>query len=83
MNNILQLLMNQKFQQIPQNLVNQLEQQLKRVNPQAYQEFQQARKNKDDPNEYLNKIVGGFTPEQKQQWESMMAQFPQLQQPKK
>ena len=57
--------------------MNQLEQQLKRVNPQAYQEFQQARKNNDDPNEYLNKIVGGFTPEQQQQWNAMMGQFQQ------
>ena len=54
---------------------------MKRVNPQAYQEFQQARKNKDDPNEYLNKVVGGFSPEQKQQWDSMMGQF-MNQQPK-
>ena len=45
------------------------------MNPQAYQEFQQARKNNDDPNEYLNKVVSGFSPEQKQQWDGMMTQF--------
>ena len=57
--------------------MNQLEQQLKRVNPQAYQEFQKARQNKENPNEYLNKIVNGFTPEQQQQWNAMMGQFQQ------
>ena len=55
--------------------MSQLEQQLKAQSPQAYQEFQQARKNKEDPNEYLNKVVGGFTPEQQQQWNNMMSQF--------
>ena len=46
--------------------------QLKRVNPQAYKEFQQARKNNDDPQEYLNKITNNFSEEQKQQWQTMM-----------
>ena len=46
--------------------------QLKRVNPQAYKEFQQARKNNDDPQEYLNKITNNFNEEQKQQWQTMM-----------
>lgn len=46
---------------------------MKRVNPQAYQEFQQARKNNDNPNEYLNKVVGGFSPEKQQQWNNMMS----------
>jgi len=48
-------------------------------NPQAYNEFQQARKNNIDPNEYLNKIIGGFNPQQKQQWEQMMSQINQPQ----
>ena len=30
------------------------------------------RKNNIDPNEYLNNVVNGFTPEQKQQWQTMM-----------
>jgi hypothetical protein len=55
--------------------MNQLEQQLKARNPQAYQEFQQARKNKENPNEYLNKVVSGFSPEQQEQWNNMMGQF--------
>jgi hypothetical protein len=55
--------------------MKQLENQLKRVNPQAYNEFQQARKNNDDPKEYLNKVTNDFSPEQKQQWDSMMGQF--------
>ena len=49
-----------------------MENQLKRVNPQAYNEFQQASKNNENPNEYLNKVIGGFSPEQRQQWDSMM-----------
>lgn len=44
-------------------------------NPQVYQEFQQARKNNDDPNEYLNKIVNGFEQGKKQQWNNIMSQF--------
>lgn len=59
--------------------MSQLEAQLKRANPQAYQEFQKARENKEDPQEYLNKVVGGFNPQQKQQWDSLMGQFNQQQ----
>ena len=70
--NILQMLLNQKIQQIPNGMMRQMENQLKRVNPQAYNEFQQARKNNENPNEYLNKVIGGFSPEQRQQWDSMM-----------
>ena len=73
MNNVIQMLFNQKLQQIPKQTMNQLEQQLKARNPQAYQEFQQARKNNSNPNEYLNKVVNGFTPEKQQQWNSMMS----------
>ena len=47
--------------------------QLKRVNPQVFQEFQQARKNNDNPQEYLNKITNGFNPKQKQQWDNLMS----------
>ncbi len=46
-------------------------------NPQAFQEFQQARKNNQDPNEYLNKVIGNFSPEQRQNWDSMMMKFNQ------
>ena len=48
--------------------------------PQAYQEFLKAKNDNVDPNEYLNKIVNGFSPEKKEQWNAMMGQF---QQPKK
>ena len=71
MNNLIQMLMNQKMKQIPQGMMNKMEQQLKRVNPQAYQEFQEARKNNIDPNEYLNKITSNFSNEQQQKWNSM------------
>jgi hypothetical protein len=53
-------------------MMGQLEQQLKRLNPQAFKEYQQARKNNDDPQEYLNKVVDGFNPQQKEQWQNMM-----------
>ena len=59
------------MQQIPQGMINQLEMQLKRINPQAYNEVQQAIKNNENPNEYLNKVIGGFNPQQKQQWDNM------------
>ena len=72
MNQMIQMLLNQKIQQIPNGMMKQMESQLKRINPQAFNEFQQARKNNTNPNEYLNKIVGGFSPEKKQQWESMI-----------
>jgi hypothetical protein len=57
--------------------MKQLESQLKRANPQAYQEFQQARKNNVDPNEYLNKITNGFNEQQKQGWNQIMSSFNQ------
>ena len=77
MNNLLQMMMNNLIQQAPQKMMGQLEQQLKRVNPQAYQEFQQARKNNDDPQKYLNKVVDSFSPQQKEQWQNMMGMLQQ------
>lgn len=71
--NILQMLMNQKIQQIPNGLMKQMENQLKRVNPQMFKEYQEARQNNVNPNEYLNKIVNNFSPQVKQQWDSMMS----------
>lgn len=44
-------------------------------NPQAYKEFQQARKNNVNPQEYLNEVVNKFSPEQREQWNSMVGQF--------
>ena len=73
MNNILQMLTGKIFQQAPQMIMKQLENKLKMTNPQAYKEFQEARKNNVNPNEYLNKITGGFSAEQKQQWDSLMS----------
>ena len=72
MNNLIQMLFQQKIQQIPQALMQNMEQQLKMRNPQAFKEYQQARKENKNPNEYLNEIVNKFSPEQKQQWDTMM-----------
>lgn len=44
-------------------------------NPQVYKEFQQARKNNVNPQEYLNEVVNKFSPEQREQWNSMVGQF--------
>ena len=58
-------------------MMSQLEQQLKRQNPQAYKKYQEVRKNNGDPNELLNETINSFSPEQKQQWQQMMSMFNQ------
>lgn len=55
--------------------MSQMEQQLKRVNPEAFKNYQQAKKDNINPNEYLNQVTNGFSPEQKKQWEQMMNNF--------
>ena len=77
MNNMIQMLLQQKFQQIPAGMMNQLEQQLKRINPQAYRNYQQARKDNINPNDYLNQITNNFTNEQKTQWGNLTNNFNQ------
>ncbi len=71
---MLQMMIQNKMQQIPQGMMNQLEMNLKRINPQAYKKYQEARKN-NNPNDLLNETVNNFTPQQKQQWEQMMGMF--------
>ena len=56
-------------------MMNQLGQQLKRVNPRAYNDLQQAIKNGENPQEYLNKVTNGFNQQQQQQWNNMMGMF--------
>ena len=75
MNNMIQMMMQNMMKQAPQKMMGQLEQQLKRINPQAFQEFQQARKNNTNPQEYLNKITGNFNQQQQEQWKNMMGMF--------
>jgi len=55
-------------------MMTQLEQQLKRTNPQAYKKYQDARKN-NNPNDLLNETINNFNPQQKQQWQQMMQMF--------
>jgi len=62
------------MKQAPQKMMSQMEQQLKRVNPQAFREYQQQKQN-GNPNEYLNKITGGFNNQQKEQWNNLMNMF--------
>jgi hypothetical protein len=59
-------------------MMGQLEQQLKRANPQAFQKYQEAKKN-NNPNDLLNETINGFNPNQRQQWEQMMGNFNQQQ----
>lgn len=79
MNNVIKMLMQQKFNQIPHGMMKQLEQQLKRLNPQEYQNFQKAKENNENPNEYLNRVIGGFNDQQRQGWDNMMGMFNQIQ----
>ena len=78
MNNLIKMLMNQKLQKIPQRLMSQLENQLKRTNPQAFKKYQEARKN-NNPNDLLNETINNFSPEQRQEWDNMMNMFNQPQ----
>ena len=57
-------------------MMGQLEQQLKRTNPQAYKRYQQAKKD-NNPNELLNETLNGFNPQQRQEWNNMMNMFNQ------
>ena len=45
------------------------------TNPQVYKEFQEARQNNVNPQEYLNKITNGFNANQKQEWDMFMNSF--------
>jgi len=47
---------------------------LKRTNPQAFQKYQEARKN-NNPQDLLNETVNGFNPKQRQEWNNMMSIF--------
>ena len=71
---MLQMMLQNKIQQIPKGMMKQMEQQLKRTNPQAFQKYQMARKN-NNPQELLNETINEFSSEQKQQWDNMMQQF--------
>ena len=57
-------------------MMGQLEQQLKRANPQAYKRYQQAKKD-NNPNDLLNETINGFNPQQRQEWNNMMNMFNQ------
>lgn len=37
-------------------------------NPQMYNQFQEIRKSNGNPQEFLNKIINGYTPEQTKQF---------------
>ena len=49
-------------------LMNQLQNQLKMKNPQAFQQFQNLRQNQGNPQEMLNKMFGNCTPKQMNQF---------------
>ncbi len=66
------MLTGKMFQRAPQMVMKQLESKLKMRNPQAFKEFQEARQNNINPQEYLNKITKGYNPQQQQEWEMFM-----------
>ncbi len=72
MNNLIQMITGKMFQQAPQMIMNQLENKLKMTNPQMYREFQKAKQNNVNHQEYLNKITGNFNQNQKQEWDMFM-----------
>jgi hypothetical protein len=69
-----QMMIQNKMQQIPQQMMGQLEQQLKRANPQMFKRYQDA-KNSNNPNDLLNETINKFNPQQRQQWDNMMGMF--------
>lgn len=71
---IIQMLMQNRMQQIPQQMMKKIEQQLKGVSPQAFQKYQEAKKN-NNPNDLLNETINGFNPNQRQQWDNIMRIF--------
>ena len=48
-----------------QMLMNQLQNQLRANNPQVFQQFEQFKKSNGNPQDFLNQITQGYTPEQK------------------
>ena len=49
---------------------------MKRQNPQAFQKYQQARKD-NNPQGLLDETVNNFNPQQRQQWDNFMSMFNQ------
>ena len=75
MNQMFQILIQNKLQQIPRQMMTRLEQQLKMVSPEAFQRYQEAKQNNEDPNKLLNETINGFNPQQRQQWDNMVGQY--------
>jgi hypothetical protein len=44
-------------------------------NPQALKQFEEIRKANGNPQEFLNKIMSNYTPEQKQQFRQVASNF--------
>ena len=51
-----------------QLLMGQLQNQLKAKNPQMFQQFQNLQKSQNNPQEVLKQMMGGYSPEQIQQF---------------
>lgn len=58
-----------------QLLMNQLQTQLKAKNPQVFQQFQNLQKNQNNPQEILNNMMSGYTPEQLQNFKKFANGF--------
>ena len=57
------------------NQVNDMMNQLKVRNPQAFNQFQELRKSNGNPQEFFNQITKGYSPEQKQQFSRFLNSF--------
>lgn len=44
-------------------------------NPQAFQQFEELKRSNNDPQEFLNKLMGNYTPEQRQQFMKFAQNF--------
>lgn len=56
-------------------LMNMLMSQLQMRNPQALKQFEEIRKANGNPQEFLNKIMSNYTPEQRQQFRQVASNF--------
>ena len=58
-----------------QLLMNQLQMQMKAKNPQMFQQFQNLQKEGNDPKAIINNMIGGYKPEQINQFREFAKSF--------
>ena len=60
---------------IKQMMMNQLQTQLKAINPQAFNQFEQMKNGGINPQEFLQQMTGKYTPEQMKKFTDMVNGF--------